>query len=378
MVRKICNILFICLFLAVLAIPLLLTKWEDGGVSAAENRTLAASPRLTVDGKWNPQVTGEVETWFMDHLGLRDPLITANTALQYHVFNRMLPSSNYLLGENGDLNYATEAMLLDYAHMNLRSEEELTRIGDAYRKLYDWLRSQDKVFYYIQCYDKHSVYPEQFPDTVKPMGTQSKTEQLMAYLKQNTPVPVIDLKAPLVAAKDSYEVYSNWGDPTHWTHRGAYIGYRYVMDTLNQDLGLTLPVLDEADYDISRYDGSVTINQVLKQYDELEYFTIRSPKAQKQDSALMGTFGKDYRHSLWKNPDAATDKKLLLVCDSYTNDFITEDYAESFAEVWLVWTEYIGQLPEILASYDADIVLMEAAERVDISYRICDLADKLP
>ena len=50
MVKKTYNILFVVLFLAALVIPLALTRWESGGVSQDENRTLAQFPALTLEG----------------------------------------------------------------------------------------------------------------------------------------------------------------------------------------------------------------------------------------------------------------------------------------------------------------------------------------
>ena len=167
MLKKIYNIIFIVAFLAVLAVPLVLTNWENGGVSEDENRTLADFPKVKTAGKWNDKFTSDFETWFMDHMGLRQELITANATLQFKGFNRMLEKSAYLLGKNGDINYATDAMLKDYAHVNLRSEEAVANIGQSYQAISDWLNERDIEFYYVQCFDKHSVYPEQFSDVVK-------------------------------------------------------------------------------------------------------------------------------------------------------------------------------------------------------------------
>ena len=67
MLKKIYNTIFIVLFLAVLALPLVLTRWESGGVSEDENRTLAKFPAVTVEGRFNEKFTAQFETWFMDH-----------------------------------------------------------------------------------------------------------------------------------------------------------------------------------------------------------------------------------------------------------------------------------------------------------------------
>ncbi len=379
MLKKIYNTVFIIAFLAVLAVPLLLTDFSSGGISQDENRVLAEFPTAIKDGTWNENFTGEFETWFMDHLGLRQELITANATLQFRVFGRMLDKSNYHIGKNGDINYATEYMLVDYAHINLRTPQEVAQIGQSYQKLSDYLAAKGIPFYYVQCYDKHTIYPEQFVDTVRQIGDISKTDQVIAYLQDHTSVKTISLKQPLLEAKQTYEVFSNWGDPTHWSERGALVGYRYIMQWVNEDREDPLRVLQESDYDIQVRDGGITLNQVIHREDLLEYFTIRDPKAEKADASVMGSvLAGDVRNSRWVNPDAGNDLKLLLMCDSYVDGFINDDLAESFSEVWLVRADYTSNLKEIVEEFEPDMIIYECAERVDRSESICKLAETLP
>jgi len=376
MLKKIYQIIFIILFAGILCTPLMFTDWSTDGISEEENRTLAPQPELFVDGKLNEQFTLDTETWFMDHMGKRQELININAWIQYFGFQRILSTDKYL-GRSGDLNHVTRAMIDDYAHINLRSENDVTNIGDAYQSMSDWCTGQGIQFYYVQCYDKHSVYPEQFMDTINQIGEISKTDQVVSYLENSTTVNTISLKEILTESKEEYETYSNWGDPTHWTERGAYIGYRTIMEVINQNNGNEFKMLDEKDYDICIVDGGRTLNQYIHEEDLLETFTIRNPKAVKEDIADMGTWGEDVRHSIWKNENAGTDKKLLLMCDSYINSFIVEDFAESFAEVWLVWGDYTTDFCEVIDLYQPDIVIYECAERVDRSDRVVKLANMI-
>lgn len=376
MFKKIYNTIFIVAFLAILATPLLLTRWESGGVSVEENRTLAKFPAVTAEGIYNGQFTAQFETWFKDHMGLRDHMITANAILQFRVFNRMLDTSNYHIGPYGDINYATEEMLLDYAHLNLRKEDSVARLGQSFQTVSDWLEAQDVDFYYVQCYDKHSIYPEQFTNGVRQVGNISKTDQIINYLETSTTVNTISLKEPLLAAKPEYEVYSNWGDPTHWSPRGAFVGYQYMMEQINLQMESPLQVLQESDYNIEIKNGGITLNKVVHEDDYYEHFTLKAPQAQLQDNSVMGQWADQY-HMVWKNPNAGNDTKLLLLCDSYYANYIADDIAESYGEVWMIWADYIGDLPQILEIYDPDLVIFECAERVDRVYHVYNLAQSL-
>ena len=373
MFKKINNIIFILLFLAVLVVPLLFTRWESGGVSQVENRNLAAFPALTKEGAFNLSFTQEFETWFMDHLGFRQMLIDSNKALMEQVFQRNLTTSDVKTGKTGDLIYAPDAVIKDFAHANLRTADQVAEIGNSYQAISDYLEGKGIPFYYVQCVDKHTIYPERFIPHVKQLGDTSKTDQVMHYLETQTTVKSIYLKTPLLAAKEAYPVFSHWGDSTHWSDRGAYIAYCHIMEQLNRDMDQPLKILTEADYEITFKTNYGTDGNTEQE----EQFTVKDPKATKSDKTIMGKWSEDDRHSRFVNPEAGNNKKLLLMGDSYINSFIIRDIAESFGEVWLVWGDYTADLSQIVDLYQPDLVIYECAERVDRSKAVCALADSL-
>ena len=59
-----------------------------------------------------------------------------------------------------------------------------------------------------------------------------------------------------------------------------------------------------------------------------------------------------------------------MIGDSYFNTFIIDDLAESFHETIIIWGDYLDDAKNIMDAYDADIVIVEAAERVDRTGRI--------
>lgn len=373
MFKKANNFVFVFLFLLIFFLPLFFTDWRSGGTSEEENRNLAKFPPLFIDDELNLNFTGEFDSWFMDHMGFRDYLITANQALHEEVFDRSISNSDMKIGRTGDVIYATDSIIRDYAHVNLRTEADVAAIGQSYQTISDWLGEKGIPFFYIQCVDKHTIYPERFLANVEQFGSVSKTDQVMTYLEEHTTVNAIYFKDVMKEQRQQYDVFSHWGDATHWTPRGAFICYNYMMDYLNSSLDFPLKVLDESDYDISVYtqygpDGA---------YEEIETFKIRNPKAEQSDVSVMGTWAADYRHSVWINPEADNDKRLLLMGDSYFNDFLLASMAESFHEVWMVWGDYTPYLGEIVELCDPDIVICENAERADRSDEVRILAQSL-
>lgn len=373
MFKKVNNLVFTVLFLTVLFVPFLFTRWESGGVSEKENRNLALFPSVIVDDKFNQSFTKDFETWFMDHMGFRQDLIAANTDLMQKVFDRSLSNSDWKIGRTGDSIFAPNFIVHDYAHANLRSKEDVKRIGESYQIIHDWLVAKDISFYYVQCVDKHTIYPERFIEHVNQMGDVSKTDQVLNYLQNETSVNAIYFKQVLDENRMQYDVFSHWGDSTHWTDRGAYISYCHMMDQINKDQTVPLRMLTEEDYHIS-YETYYGYNGESEQ---IEVFSIKSPTAQRTDTSVMGEWATDYRHSVWKNPVAGNDQRLLLMGDSYFNGYLIDDIAESFREVWLVWGDYTGDMPAIVELCDPDIVILECAERVDRSGNIVGLANDL-
>ena len=373
MFKKINNCILAVLFLAVLALPLLFARWERGGVSEAENRNLAQFPPLVVEGSFNLSFTKDFETWFMDHMGFRQNLIDTNKTLMQDVFDRSLTTSDVKVGKTGDYIYAPHFIVQDFAHANLRTEAEVAQIGDSYQVVSDYLAEKGILFYYVQCVDKHTIYPERFIANIKQIGDVSKTDQVLNYLQDKTTVNAIYFKYPMAENAEKYDVFSHWGDSTHWTDRGAYVSYCYMMNRLNQDMDVPLKVLGEDDYNITNAVNYGPDGQA----EEVEVFSIQNPAAQQVDKAALGDWSGDHRHSVWKNPAAGNDKRLLLMCDSYINNHLIDDIAESFSEVWLVWGDYTRDLPKIVELCEPDVVIYECAERVDRSYSICNLAQAL-
>lgn len=379
MIKKICNYLFVIAVFLVLIVPFVFTNWTSGGVSVAENRALAEFPPLFVGGKVNQSFTSQFDIWFSDHLGFRDEMLSFNAERQMEMYNKLLSNSVFAIGPYGDLNYATNETILDYAHANLLTEEELVTLGQSYQIISDWLAARGIDFYYAQCYSKHSIYPEQFLDEIEQIGDLSKTDQVISYLQENTDVNVIYLKPALLEAKaNGYEVYGNWFDPAHWTQRGAYIGYLEIMKRLNADHGNIFPVMQEEDYDITIYDGGMTLNDVIHEEDYVEDFELRDPKAEKIEYSFFEVEYEEYdRHGAWVNRSVDNDTRLMLMCDSYIKHFIVEDFAESFSEVGLIWADYLQDMCHAVEEYQPDIVVYESTEWVNRDSDIIGLASKI-
>ena len=372
--KRILDIIYLAAFLLILAIPLVTMNFGRTDTSVTENRKLAAFPSLkTAEGGVNHNLPAEFEAWFNDHIGLRDPMIRANASIRIRLFGEMPPGADYRLGPNGELNYVGQIVIPEYQHTNLLPEEQIQRICDSYTVVNDYLEHRGIRFYYMQNWDKQSIYPEYFPDSVIQYGDVSMTDQVVDALKTRTSVPVISTKEVLIAGKEQYETYSIWGNSTHWTDRGAYLGYRQLMETIAQDYEEfstqktqktePIKILSEDDYIITEKDLGDTLFGGIHVENISEEFVLRDPKAVLENDRLTLYKDLDPRQSYHVNSEAGNDLKLLIIGDSYIEMFLIDDISESFSETIQLWSVTMFDLKKIVDEYEPDIVLYERAER---------------
>ncbi len=372
------TIVFVIVFIAMIGIPLVTTNLKNGTVSEAENRVLTERPHLhNGDGTLNTAFTSDFEDWFDDNVGQRSSMVLANARIQFYLFGVMEGNSDYYLGPNGELNYATADILEDYQHLNLRTDEELDEIADAYQTVSDYLDEKGIQFYYFQCWDKQSIYPEYFPRSVLQNGNVSKTDQVMEVLANQTTINLISPKRKLIAEKANYDTYSVWGNATHWSQRGAYIGYTMLMDAINENNSGKYRFLTEDDYDITWQDLGETMFGGIHKVDMEENFEIKNPQAYFTDEEPIHLLSvARSSKQIYQNDSVDNDDTLLILGDSYFENYLYDDLAESFHRVVLM-RDNLRYFMEAVDYYDPTIVIVENAERCDRTKTILSIAEEI-
>ena len=347
MLKKILRILFIVSFCSIIGNPLVTTNFQQGKVSESENRKLTAMAELhNDDGSLNENFTSDFENWINDNIGLRSQMVIANAKIQFYGFNVLANNSDMLLGPNQELNYATNDIIADYQHEDLKTQDKLDQIASSYQRVSDYLE---------QRWDKQSIYPEYFPKTIKQFGEVSKTDQIIDTLKTKTTVDVVSSKELLIEGKKEYDTYSVWGDPTHWTPRGAYLGYRLLMEEINSKNQNKYKILSEDDYNIEITDQGYTVFGGIHKKDMLEDFQIKNPQAylSEEEPMFLSEWAKKSR-TIYYNDKVDNKDTLLILGDSYFDNFLYDDFAESFYRVVQVWGDYAGNIQQLIDHYRRD------------------------
>lgn len=358
------QIAFIAIFAAIIALPLLRVDLRQNKVSRDENRTLKNFPQVyNDDGSKNDAFNSDFESWLNDHIGGRSKMVLTNAKIQYHLFGKLANNSNYKLGENEELNYIGEKVLPNFEHTNLLSEDDLKVVVESYQTVSDYLKERGIQFYFIQNWDKQSIYPEAFPKYVNQFGTTSLADQVVNALQEKTDISVISMKETMLEGKKQYRTYNKWADVTHWSERGAFLGYQYLMQEINKRNENRYKVLNEDDYIIEDVDQGATLLGGIHQEDVVETFTVKDPKGKKTNEKLTMCKDADNRQSYWTNEVCGNNTKVLIFGDSYIQSFLMDDLAESFHDTIELWAWTVADLPAIIDEYKPDIVIYEKAER---------------
>ena len=365
--KKSSNIIFIGLVFIVLTLPIVFINLKDNQVSLSENRKLNEKPALNDISKlFNGEFFNEFNSWFEDHIGFRDSIISLKGSIDYKLFNKI--DVNYMyIGANDELLYMEPEMLKSYQHKDLLSKEVLLDIVYNYNVINDYFNSLGATFIYVPCYDKHSILPEQVPDSIYQYGNVSKTDQIVALLLTNTKVNVANFKTELLSA--STEAYGKWSDPTHWTDYGSHLAYLSIMKKINEIYKVN--ILSDTDYDIYYENRGYKLNGNRYHYENYKVYKINNPKAKKIETSILGDLASDNRHSVYYNEVIDNDLKLLIIGDSYINSYLLDDFAESFKYTYMVWNRYLNyDILPIIEKIKPDIVIIENAERVGIQTSI--------
>lgn len=361
MKRKI-NIVFIVIFLLGISLPYLFAHREkEGRVSSMENRTLAAYPCVRLeDGTLNKAFLAEYEKWLDDNIRGRAIMVETNSALQYVLFERIVKSDT-IMGEKPWLFVNKDGMIREYQHLNLLSEPELAQYVKNMQGISDYLKERGIAFYYFQCYDKETIYPEKYVKGVNQIGTVSRADQIVQALEERTDVRQILVKDTLLSHREE-TIYYQFVDTLHWTEKGSYYGYQALMEELCRDFD-RIPVLQENDFQITEMESETTLYGFPYPYTEIvPIYDVKEPHAQEITEETRERWDflhvKEHTHD-YINETCENDLKILVLGDSFVRMYLKSDLAESFSAALSIDWMNISILDEVVEEYRPDIVIIE-------------------
>ncbi len=229
------------LFLVALALPGLATlAGVDAGMTRGENRDLAPAPELAPTWSAIAAVPAGFTSYFQDHFAFRSRLVRWQAAFRLLVL-RVSPSPTVIRGKDGWLFYGDDGALEDYLNQSPLSPADLDKWATTLQHTQDWLAARGVTYLFVIVPDKHTVYPEFMPDTIRRTSETSRTDQLVAHLRTHTRVAALDLRPALLAAKREARIYHR--TDSHWNDLGAAVAMRTILEQLDALAGHTRPGL---------------------------------------------------------------------------------------------------------------------------------------
>lgn len=359
------NIIFISLFIAAITLPYLFAHRDTTArVSDEENRELAAYPVLyDKDSGLNTSFIDEFDDWINDNLRGRTQIVKINSTLQYKLFHRIV-RNNEIAGKNGWLFNNKDELIAEYQHTNLLTDDQLGEFAGNMQAFSDYLGERGISFYYMQCYEKESIYPDEYLTGVKQLGRTSRADQIYRGLKTQTDINVIDCKSDLLEHAKTEQVYFKYAD-NHWNDYGAFIGYQDLMKCIQKDYS-EIKVLEKSDYDINGVEQSISLYGYQYPYAETSpEYKIKNPGAveitEEIKNEWLDLHVQDFIHE-YANTNSGNSLKILLVGDSYIRQFLKDDIAESFSDTMNIDQSNLDNLDSVIDRFNPDIVVLENTE----------------
>jgi alginate O-acetyltransferase complex protein AlgJ len=191
----------------------------DHDVPAGENRELARRPDRPATWAALRALPAEASRYFEDHFGLRARLVRWQALLRLRVL-RTSASPDVILGRDGWLFYNGDGAAEDMASAVPFTRDELEAWRTTLEHTQDWMQSHGITYVFVLAPDKHAIYPEFLPASVRRVGAETRTDALVRYLGEHSTVPVLDLRDALRVARTVERIYHR--TDTHWNDRGAF------------------------------------------------------------------------------------------------------------------------------------------------------------
>ena len=198
-----------------------------------ENRAMAVFPKFQSGSEGLREYITGLDLYFNDHFGFRKRLIRWQHKWKHELFKET-STEDAIVGRDGWLFYSGEDMIDNVQGINPFTPDQLK----AWRKLLesrrDWCAQHGIAYIFVIPPDKHSIYPEYLPDWLLPAKKPSKLDQIIAYMKTNSTVPILDLRPALLTAKTNGILY--FSTDSHWNYLGAFTGCQSLVRTLSGQL----------------------------------------------------------------------------------------------------------------------------------------------
>ncbi len=281
------------------------------------------------------------------------------------------PKIPVLKGRDGWMFYTGDKALEQYLGLKPFSQEELREFAMILNGKKEYLEKRKIHYIFVVAPAKKSIYPEYLPIDVS-MRHETPLDQLIAYLRENSSVEVLDLREELRTAKRVRRVYQK--TDTHWNDYGAYIAHR----TITRELEKYFPAI--AALKNPRYSfvvkncekGDLAALSAMRERLREDCVTLAAGNRFFAQKVPLESFYKEYKaiDSLAPNPGLLTiitERKgsalprAIVFRDSYAY-YLLPFLSENFSRVVYMWDYTLNK--DFIEREKPQVVIDQVAERV--------------
>jgi hypothetical protein len=170
------NRVLIAIFVAAIVLPAVGTAMHlDRETATGEKRELAQFPALHADWASLSAFPDGFTKYFEDNFAFRTRLVRWQAAIRLTALH-VSPSPTVVTGRDGFLFYADDGAIQDYVDEKPFSREELESWRLTLQHTQDWLRRRGISYVFVIAPDKHVIYPDLFPSSVRRLHDESRLD----------------------------------------------------------------------------------------------------------------------------------------------------------------------------------------------------------
>jgi hypothetical protein len=314
-----------------------------------EKRQLASFPIITPNLKSWATAPAAFTAYFNDHLGFRKTLVQFYALVKVKVLGEST-TPDVVVGRQGWLYYAAGHSLDSYRGLDSFGPAELRQWTTFFTRMRDWLASRKIRLYVMFPPDKHTIYPEYLPPSVRRGATATRLETLTAVLR-HADIDVIDIRDSLFRAKAAGPLFHL--TDTHWNGNGGYVAYRAILSEISKAFPRVHPY-PRSDFGAWRPRATGDLNSMLgltRGYEE--DFLLLVPK---KDASVRHQDG----DVIVTECDDSQLPRMVMMHDSFGN-FIHAPLSQSFRRAAFIGRNNFD--PALMEREMPDLVLFELVER---------------
>lgn len=268
----------------------------------------------------------------------------------------------------------------EFTGTNLLSEKKLLQFKTRFEQFQSMVEKYGVKVYFVLCPNKSTIYPEYVPTSWK-AGTNTMMDQVIDYLQKNTNIKVIDIRDSLLKEKEKhFPIYYEYD--THWNNFGGFAAYSEIMSVISEDF----PKVRTMHYEDYRIDfrESYMKDQLwyLGYYNAFEemgpVFTPLNSTGTLLQTIVLGKIAGIFSYAYtypngfhdWNKTSRFVNEELELA--GAPRVFVSRDsfgislsyfLKDSFSETYFSMSDSKLPSPTVIKNLDADIVIIEVAER---------------